>query len=213
MTVVFGPRDLTFEARNHAYRLASRELPSVTTIITQQVRPYFGIPGAASTYAMALGDSVHVATALDDDGILDEATVVQEVSLYLAAWRAFRAKYVGRHICSEAIVCDPIRGYAGTLDRICDIAGVPTLLEIKTGQEAPWHAIQTAAYASALSMHHPVYGADIDRGCVYLRSDGSYVYRCHRDPEDRFTFFSFVNSYYFLKRHGYLKSESATDPS
>ncbi len=66
------------------------------------------------------------------------------------------------------------KAYAGTFDLLAEIQGKRTLIDIKTGAPAKWHAVQLAAYAMASMDGAPV---NPDKCAVlYLKADGSYKY-------------------------------------
>lgn len=74
---------------------------------------------------------------------------------------------------------------AGRPDRIGRIFGVPTIVEIKTGQRADWHDLQTAGY----QLLKPT-GA---RLVVYLPGDGTYSTRPCLQPSDLSVFLEALN--------------------
>jgi hypothetical protein len=76
-------------------------------------------------------------------------------------------------------------GFAGTPDRVGTLNGRPTILEIKTGTEAGWHGLQTAAQDVLL---HRTYGR-YQRKALYLGADGRPRLRSHADSGDYLRFF------------------------
>jgi hypothetical protein len=57
-------------------------------------------------------------------------------------------------------------------------------MEIKTGQEAYSHQIQTAAQAILVSASDPLPADHWQRLTIYLRGDGRWQLRPHRDRKD-----------------------------
>jgi hypothetical protein len=82
-----------------------------------------------------------MATALDDQGILDESSVDPAVAPHLEAWRKFRRESGFSPKAIEQIVQHPTYRYCGTIDR--------DGIDIKTGGPCKWHIIQAAAYQRA----------------------------------------------------------------
>jgi len=85
-------------------------------------------------------------------------------------------------IATECRIYHKLNGkaYAGTFDLLAEIQGKRTLIDIKTGAPAKWHAIQLAAYAMAHLTGNPfIEGKPVNPdkcAVLYLRADGSYKY-------------------------------------
>jgi outer membrane lipoprotein-sorting protein len=91
--------------------------------------------------------------------------------------------------------------YGGTLDRtgvLMPYGGPSVLVDLKTGQKADWHAIQTAAYAELLNraIHKPV-----KRFSLYLQEDGSIA----RIKEHEATLKTFTAAFQQTKKTALLK--------
>lgn len=128
-------------------------------------------------WALDRGSAVHAATALDDQGRLDESSVVPEIAGHLAAWRKFRREMSATPIEIEKAVKHSALGYRGTLDRVMAWGPDRWVVDIKCGATcAKWHHIQTMAYRMA-------YSADrsIRRACVHVTPDGEYRMHVHSD--------------------------------
>ncbi len=176
-----------FQAEGHIYRLAGRELTSVSHVLEWggvKPSPRFMGGGGGSSYWADLGTAAHLAMRLDLEGRLDESSVSRAVRPYLTAGRGFCAATGLTPQALELLLFDEALGVAGTLDVLAWLPkfkgdqGQTWLLDWKTGVKAPWHAAQTAAYAH-------LYGRrDVNRGAVYLSEDGSYHLERHTDPAD-----------------------------
>lgn len=130
--------------------------------------------------ATSRGTAVHAATELDDMGDLDETSVHPAVAPFLESWRRFR-KEIGWPIWEghiEVEVHHTPFAYVGHVDRIMrrSLGGGamgPVVLDIKTcASPSGWHRIQSAAYAMAWQ-YMTGFPNPVERGCVYLQSDGS----------------------------------------
>ena len=111
------------------------------------------------------GTAVHAATALDDLGDLDETSVDPIVAPYLESWRKLRDQMGWKFRRSE-IEVELRRGtLVGHVDRLFG----NVVLDVKSGSPEPWHAIQTALYASL----HGADFASVRRYAVYVHDDGS----------------------------------------
>ena len=136
---------VNFREEDHTYHVGGHRVPSVTELL----KPVTRYGDGDNIEAMRLGSDVHEATALDDYNDLDEESVPSHVWPYVHAWRVFLAtrEYVVQEI--ERTVYNPALRYAGTLDRVLVKDGKAYLADIKTGSDAPWHALQLYAYREA----------------------------------------------------------------
>lgn len=171
---------LDFDAETHVYRVGDRVLPSVTQVLEE-----VGFVDKAwyTDEGKTRGTYVAEATALWDREELDVDTLDENLRGYLEAWVAFRAAWQCDILAIEEPVWHPTFWYAGMLDRRARQRDAGKyVLDIKTGQEQCWHALQTAAYAECLRHRDLIH---YDRAAVYLRPDGTFKFSRHSDPRDR----------------------------
>jgi hypothetical protein len=132
---------------------------------------------------MDRGTRIHVATAYDDEGSLDEASVKVDDLPYLKAWRRFRREtgFVVESI--EERVWDESLGVGGTIDRRGTFPNHPrfkkfkAIVDIKAGQIQPFVRLQTAGYGHGWLAQHA--GTKLKFGwfvrcAVGLRPNGNY---------------------------------------
>lgn len=114
-----------FIANGHIYTDApvdgvGRVYPSVTTILKAE-----GFINTAyyDDWSRDRGSMIHLATAYDDAGELDEENLDPVILPYLKAWRRFRKEsgFVPEQI--EPPMMSTVYRYAGTPDRIGDLPG------------------------------------------------------------------------------------------
>lgn len=162
---------LAFDDATHTYTFGGKKVPGVTTILAP-LFDFGSIPPSVLAVAADRGTRVHLATELDDEGSLDEASVADDVRPYLEAWRAFKRDRLVAVLASEQRVYNITGNYAGTLDRIIGMDGEEWLIDIKTSVEIPASVgPQTAAYKAAT-------GNDkLRRGVVQLKADGTYRFK------------------------------------
>lgn len=153
-------------------------LPRVTEIIAAAgLMPKWN--GGDPYAAMERGTAVHLATAYDDEGDLDEASITPEIWPYIEAYRRFRQES-GVHILAiEREVRDETVGYVGHYDRLVRFNGADWVLDLKTGAPAPWHAIQLAAYRAAVGR------MALKRGCLYLTPPSWKLVECNNRADWR----------------------------
>ena len=165
---------LTYDANKHEYKRDGVIVPSVTQILKDCgiIDDSWYTPDGTLRGAYA-----HDATALDDRGVLDEAALDDTLRPYLVAWRLFRQQSDFEIVEIERRVWADSWLYAGTYDRLGMWDARSFLLDIKTGDAAPWHALQTAAYADCV-------GSRPKRACVYLRKTGGYTVDPHTSLND-----------------------------
>lgn len=156
---------LQFDDVAHRYSLDGRELLSVTQALSEAGlidRQWFN-DGAADR-----GTRVHAAVqAFHATGELPE----DETAPFFDAYLSFQMD-AGFDIDGvEERICDPLLGYAGTLDLRgrfrAQVSGVD-LIDIKTGTVPPHVGYQTAAYARLVP------GRPMRRWALHLKANGTY---------------------------------------
>lgn len=185
--------NLTYSDADHIYRLDGVVIPSVTQTLETAgiIQPYTGDPWYGDR-----GTAVHAATWLDDQGVLDEATVDPHIVGFVEAWRRFRRESGFTPVGGEMPLHHTLHRYAGTPDR-WDIS---LLTDIKTGKEAHWHILQRAAYRELLKQA----GVKIRRDCcVYLSADGRYTTsKQSSTQQDLSVFLSALTVHRWRESHG-----------
>jgi hypothetical protein len=187
---------LTFEADGHRYRFRGREVPGVNAVLDaaglkQQDQRWY------TEQAALRGEYAHLALAYLDAGELVAASVDPALEGYLAAYRRFLAETaVGPVVLNEARLCDPVLGYAGTVDRVRTIGGRLTAIDFKTGERTAWHGVQLAAYAALVRLR---LDAAVQRMGLYLRADGTYGLHLFSDRRDWDVFRACLTIYQFQR--------------
>lgn len=189
---------IKFDRETHSYTLNGKVLPSVTQILK-------GV-GCIDTRwyteeGRARGSAVDTLTELADSGKLDWGKLRTEYPTlvgYAESWVKFCKECEFQVDLSQHRVVHPDGWYAGTLDRLglLGAAGLTRfLLDIKTGDPAFWHPLQTVAYTLC--------GPDmVRRGCVYLRPDSTYKLVEHTDPADAPAWQHCLGLYNYRKNKG-----------
>lgn len=128
-----------------------------------------------SEEAMQRGTDVHMLFSLLVGawaGWCSPPNVPQPYEGYCHAIRAFiEATNLTPVLVESASICTE-RGFpfAGTPDCLAELAGIPTVIELKTGVPAPWHRLQVQAYKRLKG-----YRTAKKLLLLYLASDGTYV--------------------------------------
>lgn len=200
--IVNDPRLEFFEAE-HRYVLDGRELISVTTALKEA-----GMVDMTHwrESARLRGEYVHKAIALYNEDALDLDTLDPELLPYFDGYLAFLASSGVAIEKSECRVCDPILGYAGTLDLIVRWPERRfeklTLIDTKTGSFPPMAGPQTAAYLRCARAFYPT-GTLIARAGLHLPGDGSYrLIEFHDIVQDEGDFMAALRVAQFRRRHG-----------
>jgi hypothetical protein len=186
------PDGLQFDAETHTYTLDGSALPSVTYILREA-----GLIGewSSNTGPMTVGSYAHRLTEYDDKGELDADSVDPSLVGYLDAWRRFRTESGIEIVAIEKRVFHAAYRYAGTVDRVVAWNGLRSVIDIKTGSPAPWHALQTAAYANCET-------GIVHRASVYLSADGKYKVSEHESIDDFSVFVSALTLVNWKKAKG-----------
>jgi hypothetical protein len=134
-----------------------------------------------SEQATERGTAVHLALEALDKGHAPLVAAAHEG--YIAAYRRFLTECaVGPIAMNEAVLGDPVLGYAGTVDRVRTIGPHLSVVDIKTGAPVAWHRIQLSAYCELVkkATHHAV----VRRWGLYLREEGTYSFLAYTDRSD-----------------------------
>jgi len=183
--VVQAPRvPFRFNATNHTYvDLATGELlPHITGMLT---RAGWVDDLWMTEESSERGRIVHSLTADYDLGAIeDPRSVVSVHKAYLLAHVA-AMKVLGLEVLSvEEPLVHPIHYFGGRPDRAVDDAGEKGPLEIKSGEPAKSHPIQTALQAILLEQELLIPAEMQKRQCLYLRPNGRYKLEVHPDRSD-----------------------------
>jgi hypothetical protein len=183
-----------------------RPVPSVTEVLA--VVGYSDPIDRVPTEALERGTAVHRVLEMIDRGE-HPGEAARSLRGYVEAWTRARDRLVLETLGVELRVEHEALGYRGRLDRLAVVRGShggrasPAVVEIKTGAPAPWHSIQTAAYALAVESARPdgLPEGPIERWAVYLRPAGRWVMRMHSDPEDMCAWLAALSVYRWRLRH------------
>jgi hypothetical protein len=175
---------LHFEPVGHRYTLRPDmiELPSVTQVLKEtRMVDYSMIPQDVLEAASKRGTAVHQALHYLDDGDLDDATLDPAIHGYVMAYMAFKRDAGFEPMLVEWRSWNRAYRYAGTLDRTGTIrrkdGGLDrVVLDFKTGEVLPGHALQLTAYAGMCDQPRAY-----RRIALKLSADGSY--RAHEAGE------------------------------
>ena len=179
---------LKFDEATHRYYVDGRQLPSVTTCL----HPLYRGPEAGAAVlrrAANVGTVVHALTEDDDRRWpaevpdapdLDYGPAKKHVGRRLAwlDWRR-RAGFTPVHI--EKRLASP-DGYAGTVDRVGLLAGVPAVIDIKSGRVPAYARLQLSAYARMVRQARLMAGVkEFARVIVQVSESGRW--RAHAYPD------------------------------
>jgi len=161
---------LRFQAEDHTYWKGEIRIASVSEILkANRAKDFY-----QGTTACDKGSRVHAATEAMDTLELSPLDFEDDSDMYpyLRAWEQFQAETKVRILRVEHQVYHEALAYAGTMDRLVEINGVRTVIDIKTGVKAPWHREQTAAYA--LAWQSMGFDAVTQGIACYLAKTGKY---------------------------------------
>lgn len=157
---------LHFDPVAHRYTLEGRELISVTQVLSEAGfidRQWF------TEQAMQRGTAVHAAVqAFHETGAAPDDDVTAP---FFDAYLDFQMEAGFALDAAEERICDPVCGYAGTLDlrgRFDKFDAGSDVIDIKTGAVPTWVRFQTAAYARLVTPR------PVRRWALHLRASGTY---------------------------------------
>ena len=207
--------DITCD-REHVYRVrmddgSTKAVPSVTTIMKdagyysrlfkKKEDGEINFPTEADDklrVAADRGTAVHKITE-DMDRDKPVGPIDNDLLPYVNAYKTFREENNITITEIEFFVHEEEFWYAGALDRIMTINGVPSIVDIKTGQELDTKGIQLAAYQFAWEKM----GGDkgLARFALHLKSNGNYRLVPYRSREDLANFLAAVRVYHYKRRN------------
>lgn len=195
---------LTFDELTHTYRFKGEVVPSVTKII-EPLSDFSGIPQEVLNAKAFLGQVVHKACELVDQGTLPDSWDAGSALPYVDAYRKFLTECKPKWDGIEERVFHPSYKYAGTLDRRGKIGADYAYADIKCSSVVdPAAGVQTAAYMEAKMMELRLLGepqSGVDRCVIHLKPDGTYRLEWFKDPRDWPTFLSCLTIFNWRKKH------------
>lgn len=170
-----------FETATHRYFVGDRPVPAITTVLRvgghTKDGPWF------KPEHRERGRLVHAACLVRDLGT--PPSIPSKYSPYYDGWDAFMREVRPRWRELEQPRVNRRMAYAGTPDRVGFVNGYESIVEIKTGRAARWHAYQTAG--QDLLVGGPM-ATRRRRLVVYLPGDGTYFMREHASANDYIEF-------------------------
>jgi hypothetical protein len=171
----------------HTYTVDGQEYPSVTQILKDcgliDITWYTDETAQRGTF-------VHECLQLIDQGtpsvLLDYG---EDIGGYINAYLQFKKDALYKILQIEKPLYSSEYGFAGTPDRICELNGKYSIIDIKTGQKQDWHRLQLSGYKLLLGESKPLlYG-------LYLKNTGKYKLEPYKDSEYRNVFYSALTVY------------------
>ncbi|TXH02761.1 MAG: hypothetical protein E6R07_14645 [Nevskiaceae bacterium] len=150
-------RGLTFDEARHEYRLDGVKLPGVTTVLKPiSSAHYAGVDPDVMARAAALGQAVHKVIELDLQQDLDTDSLDPELVPYYRGWRMFLRQSGFQAYLSEKKLASVQGRYAGTLDLMGVLNGLPSLIDAKrVAVVTPSTGPQTFAYGQLVRENCP----------------------------------------------------------
>jgi len=189
--------NLDFDEATHTYRRDGIVIPSVTQILSI-ANDFSYVNKDVLERASKFGTAVHKTTELYDANELNVTTLDDALVPYLDAWKQFLSDTKFRVLESEVRVYSK-HGYAGTFDRVGDLANKKTLIDIKTSTTvARSTGLQLAAYKQALTEDNDI---KIDQLISVQLKPNSYSIKIFDNPTDFLTFRNFLAVYQWSNKN------------
>ena len=178
-------QQLTFEEKTHTYKLDGVKIPSVTQCTKESgLMNLDFVSQDLLAYKADLGNKVHSATEMYDRDNLVIEKLHPTLRGYLDAWIKFRKDTGFTPLITEQKWSHPIYRYGGRVDRIGLFGNDLSQLDIKSGVHHHSYAIQSAGYTELYNYGKPKKEQIKRRFTVYLKEDGTYKLKEHKDPRD-----------------------------
>lgn len=171
--------EFRFDADGHRYYLDGDEIPSLSSLLKQD--------GLVDTSFMTdegrdRGTAVHaLCTTLDLGADLPS---VEDYRGYVAAYEAALEALRPEWECIEEAEVSRRWRFGCRPDRVGTVYGVPSIVELKTGGKEPWHGLQLALQAIAVSERTLLPSDRYQRIVIYLKDTGRYSVEIPKSPRD-----------------------------
>jgi hypothetical protein len=177
---------LQFDAARHVYSRGGRTVPGVTGVIRASLGyPFEHVAARVLEYAQQRGTAVHRACELDDEGVLDDATIDPRIMPYVVAWRSFRSQYPLTVITAETRLYSTVYGFAGTPDVVAMLPDdTLAVIDRKTGLPGIAARLQTAGYAQLVAELQSVDVRSVRRFALRMLPTGKYRFDEHTATSD-----------------------------
>ena len=166
--------ELTFEEGPHIYRLNGVEIPSVSTLMAPLKNVcYAGVGAKTLENAANKGTSVH--NSIENWIKFGIEDVPKEHMGYFNAFMEWWNRYKPIVLASEMKVYHKLLQYGGTIDLLCIIGDMVTLVDFKTTYNLIEMScgVQLEAYSQALSSH----GIEIQKKHIlHMKKDGKWAF-------------------------------------
>lgn len=181
---------LAFDEPSHTYRWNGRVVPSVTQVIGHLMDDKLRfIDRDTLALAREKGIAIHKTIELHATGRLKKCPTWIEPML--AAWEKFVERNSFRLVVAEYRVYHDGMGYAGTIDLVGDVKGVPSIVDLKrTFLAGRVTGLQTAGYKRAWNQCDPRH--IVNRYALVLGADGEPKLEQFNDPADDAAFLACV---------------------
>ena len=195
----------------HCYRVKLdgnlMEVPSVTTIMkdvgyypwvfsNKKDEEKIEFPEEGKLTPAARGTRIHKITEDIDRGI-EVDPIEPELLPFIDAYRKFKSDNTITITEIEEIVFNDEYWFAGALDRVMQINGVPAIVDIKTGAKMKTTGVQLAAYQYA--WENMGGQKDMARFALHLNDSGKYKLVPYRSAEDLPDFFAAIRVFNFKR--------------
>jgi hypothetical protein len=137
-----------FNSGDHTYFVGKQKYGSVTEILGNLgCYDFSKIPKSKIDRACEKGTNVHKFLEYEDQGVVERYNYKDAgAEPYVIAWRMFKYRYRALPKVIEKPMASKVWQFAGTPDRVFLIRGEYVLVDLKTGQDLPYHELQTAGY-------------------------------------------------------------------
>lgn len=163
---------LKFYDEGHRYVYNGEEIPSVSELLRFLSKEIYGeIDRYILDQAAERGTEVHLATQkLDESGTVE---ITEQIAPYIEAYALFLREHKVEWLYIEKAIAHPELLYAGTIDRVGEVDGKTTILDIKTNS-----AIKKPLVKAQLNGYQKLAGTigmNVERlCCLQLMKNGKY---------------------------------------
>jgi len=184
--------NIVFDKERHLYFVDGEHKPNISTIL-EDFHGYYKDDSSILNF----GSVVHKTCELHDKGRLGDFD--ERVAGHLEAWKSFSSSFGNFDVIEEPLYSRTYQ-FCGTPDRALFSNGC--LIEIKTGQHANWHALQTAAQQILIEENYKI---KIKKRVVVQLKDGAFNVKEYKSPSDKIVFIGATHVWHWKRNHNLIK--------
>ena len=182
-----------YNDNDHTYIVRGKRFGSVTDILQNMgYYDFSAVNRHVLERACARGTAIHETLQYLDQGVLHKYNYDKKADPYIEAWEKFKNRFRAIPYIIEKPLASSIWQFAGTPDRVFQVGDYYILVDLKTGQDMPYHDLQTAGYVVLVEENFKI---KIKKRMTVRLIPHKYKVYHHTENVDRSIFLGSVQGY------------------